>query len=90
MQAKITIKPIYRVTPKGFWLERRDYISPTALMQRLVEYQTSGGYALTVIKSSSAIASVVLISVDDKRFSGFLGELILACRNSFTLSIEVE
>lgn len=89
MQAHVTIEPIYKVTPRGFWLEKKEYITPFELIKKLSLYQSQGSYDLQLEKCKDTIAVVNLKSHNDYKFCKFLGEFILSTKNMFTVTLEV-
>lgn len=87
MQIQITFRPIYRVTPRGFLLERRDYVSPELLLRKISDYQCEGGYTLHILSQSESAAKILLQTYDDAASGKFIGELIVSCHNAFIFEI---
>ncbi len=88
MQIQIVARPIQKVIPRGFFLERREYISPKALIKKVSDYQYAGGYVLEVLNWNESVAKLVLTSYDDSTCSKFIGDLLITCHNAFTFDIK--
>ena len=84
-QIKAVIEPIYKVTPVGWMMEKREFVSTMKLINKLVEYQSAGGYTLEIVKANSKVSKVKFIINDERNFSYFVNSMMQAIDNVFTI-----